>query len=239
MATEIEGLNYVTISGTVKDKDSKKALANVSISLDGSNIGTVSNNDGTFSLTVPVEYSNGNIKAEQLGYFSGTLSLSGLEAGKKHVAIMLKSSAKMLQEVIVRGGKPEEIVEEALKKIPENYSPDKNMFTAFYRETVQKGKRYIGVSEAMVDVFKTPYIRRYNTGERVQIQKGRRLISQKLRDTLSVKIEGGPVLPVMIDFVKNSEFLFGPDELTYYHFAMEFRRAKRRQTAAKIGVIIP
>lgn len=71
MATEIEGSNYVTISGTVKDKDSKKALANVSISLDGSNIGTVSNNDGAFSLTVPVpvEYSNGNIKAEQLGYF--------------------------------------------------------------------------------------------------------------------------------------------------------------------------
>lgn len=69
MATEIEGSNYVTISGTVKDKDSKKAPANVSISLDGSNIGTISNNDGAFSLTVPVEYSNGNIKAEQLGYF--------------------------------------------------------------------------------------------------------------------------------------------------------------------------
>ncbi len=69
MATEIQGSNYLTISGTVKDKDSKKASANVSISLDGSNIGTVSNNDGTLSLCVPVEYSNGNIKAEQLSYF--------------------------------------------------------------------------------------------------------------------------------------------------------------------------
>ena len=127
----------------------------------------------------------------------------------------------MLKEVIVRSGKPEEIVAEALKKIPVNYSANKSLYSAFYRETVQKGKRYIGVSEAMVDVYKTPYIRRVSNGERVQIKKGRRLISHNSRDTLSVKIVGGPTLPVILDFVKNSDFLFGYDDLKYYTFSME------------------
>ena len=134
---------FVTISGTVKDKDSKKNIGNVSISLDASHIATVSNNDGTFSLTIPMTSANGKIKAEQLGYFSRTISLSDLPANGKDITILMTSSAKMLKEVVVRGGKPDEIVAEALKKIPVNYSHDKNLFTAFYRETVQKGKREI------------------------------------------------------------------------------------------------
>lgn len=72
MATENRGLKLCDYFRHCERQGfKKKAPANVSISLDGSNIGTVSNNDGTFSLTVPVpvEYSNGNIKAEQLGYF--------------------------------------------------------------------------------------------------------------------------------------------------------------------------
>lgn len=161
----------VTISGIVKDKDTKKAMENVSISIVDSHIGTVSNADGTFSLTIPATLSNGKVKAEQLGYFSNTLSLPELIKNGSRLTIMMSSSAKMLKEVIVRGGKPDEIVAEALKNIPANYSPDRNLFTAFYRETIQKGKRYIGVSEAIVDVFKTPYTRRMNNGERVQIKK--------------------------------------------------------------------
>lgn len=213
--------SFVTISGTVKDKDSKKNIGNVSISLDATHIATVSNEDGTFSLTIPTTSASGKIKAEQLGYFSTTISLSDILVNENSITILMTSSAKMLKEVVVRGGKPDEIVAEALKKIPVNYSHDKNLFTAFYRETVQKGKRYIGVSEAIVDVFKTPYTRRMNNGERVQIKKGRRLISQNNRDTLSVKIVGGPTLPVIIDFVKNRDFLFGYDDLAYYNFKME------------------
>lgn len=221
VAQEQADAPFVTISGIVKDKDTKKAMENVSISVVGSHIGTVSNADGSFSLTIPSDHSKGKIKAEQLGYFSNTLSLPEFVKTGSGITIMMSSSAKMLKEVIVRGGKPDEIVAEALKKIPTNYSSDRNLFTAFYRETVQKGKRYIGVSEAIVDVFKTPYTRRMNNGERVQIKKGRRLISQNSRDTLSVKIVGGPTLPVIIDFVKNSDFLFGYEDLAYYDFSME------------------
>lgn len=58
-------------------------------------------------------------------------------------------------------------------------------------------------------------------GDRVQIVKGRRLVSQRSSDTLAVKIVGGPTLPIVFDFVKNEDALFALKELNYYNFKME------------------
>lgn len=212
---------YLTISGLVKDGSSKKVLDNASISVCGSNIGTVSNADGSFSLKIPKRYAGGKIRAEQLGYYSNTLPINDFLNNDGKGTFMLKSTAKMLKELVVLSGKAEEIVAEALKKVPDNYPSERNKFTAFYRETIQKGKRYVGVSEAVMEVLKTPYTHRINAGERVQVMKGRRLISQKSGDTLAVKIVGGPTVPVVIDFVKNGDLLFGADDLKYYEFSLE------------------
>ena len=86
--------------------------------------------------------------------------------------------ANLLSEILVRARDPRSIVEEALRKIPANYSPQSNMLTGFYRELAQKGRRYINISEAVIDIYKTPY---NETAEhdRVQIYRGRRLLSQK------------------------------------------------------------
>ena len=44
--------NYVTVSGVIKDKQSKKKLEYVNISIPGTTIGTVTNEDGEFALKV-------------------------------------------------------------------------------------------------------------------------------------------------------------------------------------------
>ncbi len=49
----------IVVSGVVCDNDNKKVMENVSISIPGTNIGTVSNADGTFSLKVPKTNVNG------------------------------------------------------------------------------------------------------------------------------------------------------------------------------------
>jgi hypothetical protein len=55
----------------------------------------------------------------------------------------------------------------------------------------------------------------------VAIDKGRRLLSPKRSDTLSVKVLGGPVAPVQLDIVKNTDFLLNAQELEYYDLRME------------------
>ena len=49
----------------------------------------------------------------------------------------------------------------------------------FYRETITKGSRYVAVSEGILDVYKSPYDRRTVRSDRVRVNKGRQVLSQK------------------------------------------------------------
>lgn len=209
----------VTVTGFVKDRSNNKVIDRVSLIVNGTDIGTVSNAEGYFSLTFPDSLLSKGIRAELIGYMSQTLKGPDLTAGR--VTFHLRPNSRMLDEVTVYGADPLRLVEMAIMKIPDNYSKTPNMFSSFYRETVQKGKRYIGISEGIVDVFKRPYKVRNVAGDRVRLRKGRRLMSQKSGDTLAVKIVGGPNIPVLLDFVKNEDLLFGLSDLGNYEFKME------------------
>ncbi|MDE5585476.1 MAG: carboxypeptidase-like regulatory domain-containing protein [Muribaculaceae bacterium] len=212
----------VVVTGVVRNKDNKKKLPSVSLTVPGTNIGTVSNADGYFTLKIPDNVSANGVNAELLGYKSNFISGRSLKDDTgKSLTIWLEPSGRMLDEVTVYGADPRALIETAIRKIPQNYSSERNLFSSFYRETVQKGKRYIGVSEAIVSVLKNSYKARHVSGDRVQIEKGRRLVSQRSSDTLSVKVSGGPAIPVMLDIVKNGDLLFNIEELDYYDFKMK------------------
>lgn len=208
----------IEISGTVRNVKNKKPLANVSVSLENSNIGTVTNNDGFFNLKVPESKISNGIKIEQIGFQSKIIYPD--ISDKDDLNIYIEPSGKVLKEVLVLGGDPRLIIESALKKIPENYSDRDNLFSGFYRETVQKGNRFINISEAIVDVLKRPYRYRTINGEKVSIHKGRSLVSPRPSDTLAVKLMGGPFMPVMMDAVKNGDHLFTIEEMDNFDFKM-------------------
>ena len=209
------------VTGVVKDKESRKELANVNIAVVGSNVGTVTNADGVFSLKVSQEELSRGVVVSHLGYQNTLVSAEMLTGGKKRPVIWLSPVAFTLDMVNVYGGDPLALVEQAIRNVPRNYAPHPHLFSSFYRETIQKRSRYIGVSEAVADVYKTDYKTRDASRDRVQILKGRRLESQKRSDTLAVKIAGGPNLPVYLDVAKNGEELLDVSMLHCYRFRMQ------------------
>ena len=50
--TEV-GKNELTITGTVRDRETRKKLVNVTVALAGSSIATFTNAEGVFSLKIP------------------------------------------------------------------------------------------------------------------------------------------------------------------------------------------
>ncbi|MEL5895400.1 carboxypeptidase-like regulatory domain-containing protein [Bacteroides sp. GD17] len=213
-------VNDLIITGVVKNKDNRKKLENVNISVVGSNIGTVTNADGTFSLKVTEAEAFRGLEISHIGYLNTRLSLDEIGSGNS-LTVWMIPAPNLLNEIVVYGNNPRVIVEEAIKKIPSNYSASNNMLTAFYRETVQKRRRYISVSEAVMDVYKTDYSNRDVGGDKVQLLKSRRLMSQRQSDTLAVKVLGGPNLSLYLDIVKNGDALLSPENLNYYDFRME------------------
>ena len=212
----------LTVSGVVRDKESRKKLENVAVSLVGTPIGTVTNAEGVFSLKIPHMDTIPQLELSHIGYMNARFSASAPEGSNNmHATILMIPIALQLNEVVAYGNSARRIVEEALERIPKNYPSGESMTSAFYRETVQKGHRYISISEAMLDVYKTSYRQRTSDRDKVQIDKARRLLSQKQSDTLGVKVVGGPNLPLFMDVVKNAYALFDEETLDYYSFAQE------------------
>ncbi len=210
---------FITISGIVKDKQSKKRLGYVNISVPGTSVGTITNEEGEFTIKVRQSLQARQVEVSHIGYLNDVIPLTGKNLSD--YTVWLEPNTNTLAEVIIRANDPRIIVQEALRKVDVNYLTTGSMLTGFYRETAQKGRRYINISEAIIDIYKTSYKGRSVDRDRVQIYKGRKLLSQKASDTLAIKLLGGPNLSVYVDVVKNPDLLLSPEILPYYAFRME------------------
>lgn len=195
------------VSGVVKDRQTGDALSHVSITAEGSEVHTVTNDDGRFTLKVTnaPKY----IQLSHIGYKTRRQQLNGRT---EDLQIMLTSHTVSLDELIVSVEDPMEIVRAAMRRIPSNYPMQPELMRCFYREVTRRGSRYIAVAEAVMDMYKTSY--RYGpNADAVGILKGRRLMSMKSKDTLGVKIQGGPVMPLIADVAKHPEYMLNEQDL--------------------------
>ena len=201
----------VVVGGHVVDDKTGDALGQVSVS--AGRVSVVTNEDGDFSLKLDAD--PGTIVVSHLGYKTKRVKVKNGEELK----IRLHPTTIQLREIVVLNEDARELVDIAISKIPDNYSKVPELLKGFYRETAMKRKHYIYVAEGVENMYKTPYNRSIGR-DRVAIVKGRRLLSQKQGDTLGVKVMGGPVQAVVMDLVKNRDFLLNKEDLDAYKFTM-------------------
>lgn len=201
-----------TLSGKVTDAKTHKPMPHVSVT--DRSVGTVTNEAGEFVLKLP--QAPKTVTFSCLGYKTHQLSAADMNGVK--VEVKMEPSSVMLNEIVVRGADAKELVLKAMEKIADNYPSVPNLLRGFYRETVAKRTHFTSISEGVVDVYKTSYNKNTDWRDGVAILKGRRLLSQRPSDTLSVKLQGGPVLPISLDVVKEKDILLTPEELDNYSF---------------------
>ena len=205
----------VIVSGTVIDDKTGQVLRQASVA--AGRVSVVTNEDGVFTLKLDGKAKT--VSVSHLGYKTRRIQIGNRETGDQNLTIRLVPTSIQLREVIVRNEDPRRLVDIAIDKIPDNYSRVPELLKGFYRETAMKRRHYIYVAEGVEDLYKTPY-NRGTARDRVAIVKGRRLLSQKQGDTLGVKVAGGPVQAVVMDLVKNREFLLNKEDLDAYRFSM-------------------
>jgi TonB-linked SusC/RagA family outer membrane protein len=86
------------VSGTVKD-DKGAPLPGVTVLVKGTSIGTSTNTDGVFTLSVPDEQSNGTLVFSFIGFSTQEIPIGG----KKVINVTMQTDTKALQEVVVTG----------------------------------------------------------------------------------------------------------------------------------------
>ncbi len=211
-------VNYRTIKGKIKDKETKDNVVFATVSVMNSNVGIVSNTYGEFIIKIKDSLNAKNLEFAHIGYKSKIIPINDLK--EKGNIIYLDPVSVSLDEVTIRPLNAEEIIRAALQLKIKNYSTVPLNFTAFYRETVQKRKDYISISEAVVDVYKAPYNKPFEK-DLVKIYKGRKGSNVKKADTVMVKLVGGPYTPLLLDVVKNPYTLIDLDYINDYKFKME------------------
>ncbi|NJB69549.1 ribosome-associated translation inhibitor RaiA [Saonia flava] len=204
--------------GEVVDSQTKKPLVFATIALDGTNISTISNTEGEFLLKVPNTTTDGNVLISFLGYSTKLIPLSQFKSDKN--VIKLDVSMIELSGVDITIPKDaRELVKQTLAKKGENYFNDPTLMTAFYRETIKKRKKNVSLSEAVVNIYKTPYTS--NRKDALQLYKARKSTDYSKLDTVALKLQGGPFNTLFVDIMKYPDYIFTEESFENYTFSFD------------------
>lgn len=210
-------LSYRSFKGKVIDAQTKKALVFASVAVEDENTATITNLDGNFLIKISKDSESKNLFISFLGYYNLSYPLSKLKVEGN--VLELQPAIITLNEVQVFPDAPESIVRAMLRRVGQNYSKEANSMKGFYRESIKKRNTYVGLSEAVVDIYKAPYTNRSN--DRIRIFKGRKGINERKMDTLLFKLQGGPVTALLLDAMKNPHILIDEEMLKDYEFTIE------------------
>jgi TonB-linked SusC/RagA family outer membrane protein len=124
------GQEDITVNGRVVNNKGE-AVPNVNVRLQGSNIGTTTNDQGFFTLKIPTGQSNGTLVCSSVGYIPSEVGI----AGRTNITIMLTADSKDLGEVVVTayGSQQKKQVTAAINTISSKDLQDRpvtNMFQA-------------------------------------------------------------------------------------------------------------
>ena len=184
------------------------------ISVEKTNISTVTNADGEFLLKVPKADMDKNLLISFLGYENLRIALvSLLPAGNK---IRMKPLPFTLPPLEVISKDPESIIRKMMENRNKNYSQRDMMMTAFYRETIKKKNTNISLSEAIVEVYK----RAYNSSlhDMASLFKSRKSTDYNKLDTLVFKLMGGPFNNIYLDVMRYPDYIFSENIFENYEF---------------------
>ena len=211
-------INYKAYYGKVVDSKTSKALPFATIEALGSNAATVTNIDGEFIIKIERKSDVSQVKIAYIGFQNKILELDKL-SDKGSYTVMLEQTAIQLKQVTIRPKDAMELIADVLANIRANYSDEPMMMRGFYRETIQRGRNYVSISEAIIDVYKGSYLNEYQV-DQVKLFKGRKSADVERMDTVLFKVQGGPNTTILMDVVKNPYILLSDEYREIYDFRL-------------------
>lgn len=210
-----ENEKVIVLRGKLTDQNTKKPVVFANVYVTGTNIGTVSNSEGEFIIKVPNGSQSRTISVSYMGYKTVIIPVNNLKSTEN--TITLEPEPLTLKELIVRTNDPVSLIRGAIRNVPQNYGVDPFLCTAFYREAIMQNRLYVGVAEAVLDIYKSRYSSE-NEIDRVKIFKGRKSQDVKKMDTLVFKLQGGHQVALLLDLAKNPQSFMTEETFSEYDY---------------------
>lgn len=135
----------ITVKGFLKDTATNEAVASASIGVKNSALGTISNEEGIFQLTLP---KTAEVVIYSLGYKPVTLSAASFDSEIK--TIVLEQNEELLEEVIVSKIPIEKLLETLITSSIARFNKPIILDT-YYREFVKVNDKYTKFSDGLLE----------------------------------------------------------------------------------------
>lgn len=209
-------VTYFFLTGKITDAKKGSPVEYATISVLNEPIGTISNPDGEFLLKIHPDHIRDTIVISCMGY--SRILMPAYMVLDEDIIEMVPVSIR-IREIKVTTINPHQLLKNIRENIEKNYSSDIRLITAFYRESVKQDGDYVNISEAVLEILKSPYINTFRE-DLVKLIKGRRSPEVKRVQWLNFKLQGGPFTITKLDVVKTMESFIDEDYENLYRYSI-------------------
>ena len=209
---------FIEIRVMVMDRKSGRPVPFASIVLSATNIGTITNEDGVFTLKIPAGSLDSMLTVSCIGYESLSLSADCLVTGEKE--ILLNPVHISIREVIVRPTDPTHLLLQAVKAVPERFIGIPVYLTGYFRELTWKDGKCIALSESVTRIYKSSYSNVWDN-DQIKLLKGRKQENSYETERISYRVEGGLFNSLQLDLAKNPATFLQEDYFPDYTYTFE------------------
>ena len=204
-----------SISGIILDEESMEPLPFATIGLKNKGRGTVTNSNGEFGLKITRDCLTDTLSVSYLGYIGREIPVT--RSLGNNFTIKMKREFISIPEIIIRTKIPREIIYKTVAAIHKNYSNIPALLTGFYREGVMKKQELQVYSEAVLQIYKSPYTASL-LGDQIKVYKSRKIENTDLSDTLAVRLKAGLSTCLELDGAKHLYDFISRESMDEYSY---------------------
>ena len=145
---------FKTIEGIVLDSKKNEVLAFATIGIKGTTVGTASNSEGRFILSISEPFEDSILFCSYMGYKNFEVRVRTIGS---RIRIDMEPDTFTLDEVEVRPWQPWDYIWNAMQKIPENYAKKPYMTNGYYSEYITENDIFLKYTEGVIETFNPPY----------------------------------------------------------------------------------
>lgn len=203
------------IAGIIVDSETGDPLPYATLGLKHAGKGTVTNNNGEFGLKItPANYRD-TLMVSYLGFYAREIPVR--QSLGNNFRIAMNREFISIQEIIIKNQIPQEIIYKTSRAISRNYGNTPALLTAFYREGVLRKDKLQTYSEAILDIYKSPYAGSF-LNDQIKVFKSRKIENINVNDSLTVRLKAGLSTCLELDGIKNTFDFIAAESMPDYSY---------------------
>lgn len=141
---------HITIQGVICESDRKTSLPFASVNLKNKFKGTVANNKGAFSFTLPIEQKKDTLEISFIGYEKKMVLIDTIQ---QSLYIELIASNFVLSEVVLSPLSPKDYIKLAVKNMPANFPKSPYLTQAYFSNEITINNNKLSHEESFFNTF--------------------------------------------------------------------------------------